>query len=115
MLLSSFAAEAFTERRAEVPSHWAIPRAHNHPKTRDGRPIRIISVRYWAIRDGLPMPRDTNTPISWRRSFIHSKSMRLRTITAEIVTPIKALRIMERTPRAAFSMLDVYWSLRVIW
>ena len=64
MLLSSFAAEAFTERRAEVPSHWAAPRAHSHPRTRDGRPIRIISVRYWAIRDGLPMPRDTNTPIS---------------------------------------------------
>ena len=25
-----------------LPSHWAAPRAHSHPRTRDGRPIRIM-------------------------------------------------------------------------
>ena len=64
MLLSSFAAEAFTEWSAVAPSHWAIPCAHSQPRARDGRPISTISVRYWATREGLPTPRDTSMPIS---------------------------------------------------
>lgn len=98
MLLSSRAAEALTERSVDEPSHCATPRAHSQPSARDGMPTRIISLTYWATMEGLPTPMDTSTPISRRRSFIHSSSTRHSTRAAKMSTPIRVPRIMERTP-----------------
>mgnify|MGYP005946151323 CR=1 FL=1 len=78
--------------------HCATPRAHSQPSARDGMPTRIISLTYWATMEGLPTPMDTSTPISRRRSFIHSSSTRHSTRAAKMSTPIRVPRIMERTP-----------------